>query len=201
MIHQLTTCERCPLHKCRTQVVKGIGSVASPFWIFGQNPGVEEDGAGEPFVGSCGELLNEVIESIGLKRSEVRIDNAVRCKSPNNRAPKSNEIEKCYAWTQKSLKCGSPKFILTLGNAALEQFTAFKGITKWRGHLFYYTHHDFYLLPTYHPSAILREGQKGERTAEWNMDWLAVKVLSKQGWGLFNRKNNPVEEIGIKLYG
>jgi len=96
LIHsKILECTKCELHKSRTKAVPGEGPRDARIMFVGEGPGQNEDEQGRPFVGAAGKFLTELLESIGLKRSDVFITNIVKCRPPNNRAPRKSEIEAC----------------------------------------------------------------------------------------------------------
>src|SRR5881275_2908532 len=92
---QIRTCVECPLHQSRTLAVPGDGEASAKVMIIGEAPGKDEDKTGHPFVGSAGRYLDHVLEGTGILRSDFFITNIVKCRPPNNRTPKANEIETC----------------------------------------------------------------------------------------------------------
>jgi DNA polymerase len=170
------TCTACKLAPTRTQVVFGVGDPEADLMFVGEGPGEQEDLRGEPFVGRAGQLLTQLIEGIGLTRAEVYIANVVKCRPPGNRDPQSDEIDACSPWLDKQLKLIRPRVIVTLGNFATKLLLATnEGITSIRGQVFPYSRAglDAVLIPTLHPSAVLRAG--GARIADARADFVTVK--------------------------
>ena len=136
---------------------------------------------GEPFVGRAGQLLTQLIEGIGLTRDDVYIANVVKCRPPGNRDPQPDEIEACAPWLDRQLELIRPRVIVTLGNFATKLLLDTKeGITKLRGQEFPFSRAgiDAVLMPTFHPSAVLRSG--GKALAESRADFVRVKrVLAR----------------------
>jgi uracil-DNA glycosylase len=171
-----STCTLCKLAGGRTQVVFGVGKSDAPLMFVGEGPGAQEDLQGEPFVGRAGQLLTQLIEGIGLTRADVYIANVVKCRPPGNRDPQPDEIEACAPWLDRQLGLVQPRVIVTLGNFATKLLLSTKeGITKLRGTEFGFTRagHDAVLIPTLHPSAVLRSG--GRALAESRADFVHVK--------------------------
>src|SRR4051795_8204973 len=169
-------CARCPLAETRTQVVFGVGNPDADLVFVGEGPGAEEDKQGIPFVGRAGQLLTRLIEGVGLTRDDVYIANVVKCRPPNNRDPQPDEIEACAPWLDRQLELIRPRVIVTLGNFATKLLLQTKdGITKIRGTEFAFTRagHSAVLIPTLHPSAVLRSG--GRSLAESRADFVHVK--------------------------
>ncbi len=173
-------CRACRLAETRSQVVFGVGDPGADLMFVGEGPGEQEDLRGEPFVGRAGKLLTQLIEGIGLSREQVYIANVVKCRPPGNRDPHPDEIAACSPWLDRQLEIIRPRVIVTLGNFATKLLLDTKdGITKLRGQRFAYTRAgvDATLIPTFHPSAVLRGG--GRPLAETRADFVIVKrVLS-----------------------
>jgi len=149
-------CTKCILSKTRTNVVFGEGSVNADLMIIGEAPGGDEDKQGKPFVGRAGQLLSKMLEAIDLTREDVFICNILKCRPPNNRNPKADEIEMCTPYLDKQIKTIKPSFIFTLGNFATKYLLDTKtGITKLRGKPVEWRD-GIIVIPTYHPSALLR---------------------------------------------
>ncbi len=123
----------------------------------GEAPGFNEDLKGEPFVGAAGKLLNDLLTSAGLSRSEIYIANVIKCRPPNNRDPEPDEVETCKPFLLEQIGLIKPKLVCTLGNWATQTLMERKvGITKVRGQAFYMK--DFVLFPLFHPAAALHQG-------------------------------------------
>jgi DNA polymerase len=176
-----SSCVLCKLAAGRTQVVFGVGRADADLLFVGEGPGEQEDLRGEPFVGRAGQLLTQLIEGIGLTRDDVYIANVVKCRPPGNRDPHPEEIEACAPWLDRQLALIRPRVIVTLGNFATKLLLDTKdGITKLRGKEFEFSRAgvDAVLLPTFHPSAVLRSG--GKALAESRADFVRVKrVLTR----------------------
>jgi uracil-DNA glycosylase len=155
-------CTRCRLHQSRTQVVFGQGDPRADLMFVGEAPGFHEDRQGVPFVGPSGQLLNRLLEGIGLRRQDVYIANVVKSRPPGNRDPQPDEIAACRPWLDAQIRLVDPKVVVTLGNfAAKTLLETTTGITRLRGQT-----HPFQgrvLLPTFHPAAALHA--QGRRTA------------------------------------
>jgi DNA polymerase len=155
-------CTRCRLHESRTQVVFGQGDPHADLMFVGEAPGFHEDRQGIPFVGPSGQLLNRLLEGIGLRRQEVYIANVVKSRPPGNRDPLPDEIAACRPWLDAQVRLVDPKVVVTLGNfAAKTLLETTTGITRLRGRT--YPFQGRVLLPTFHPAAALHA--QGRRTA------------------------------------
>jgi uracil-DNA glycosylase len=155
-------CTRCRLHQSRTQVVFGQGDPQADLMFVGEAPGFHEDRQGLPFVGPSGQLLNRLLEGIGLRRQDVYIANVVKSRPPSNRDPLPDEIAACRPWLDAQIRLVDPKVVVTLGNfAAKTLLETTTGITRLRGRT--YPFQGRVLLPTFHPAAALHA--QGRRTA------------------------------------
>jgi DNA polymerase len=105
-------CTRCRLHKGRTNLVFGVGNVNADLMFVGEGPGADEDAQGEPFVGRAGQLLNNMITAMGLKRSDVYIANVVKCRPPSNRTPEKDECDTCSPFLMRQIDVIKPKVIV-----------------------------------------------------------------------------------------
>lgn len=117
---RICECRRCDLWKTRSNPVVGEGDNNADILFIGEAPGFNEDKQGRPFVGRAGKLLDELLESIDLKRNEVYIANILKCRPPNNRNPEKEEIESCTEFLDAQIKIISPKIIVPLGNFAVQ---------------------------------------------------------------------------------
>jgi uracil-DNA glycosylase family 4 len=168
-------CTRCPLAATRTQVVFGVGNPDADLMFVGEAPGRDEDLQGEPFVGRSGQLLDRLVrEELGLDRSQFYIANVVKCRPPDNRDPRPEEISSCRPYLEGQLAAIDPSVVVTLGNFATKLLVGTDlGITKVRGAS--YPVGGRYLVPTYHPAAALRSG--GVVVAEMRADLIRAKQL------------------------
>jgi DNA polymerase len=152
---ELGDCTRCKLHSGRKHLVFGVGNAQADLVFVGEAPGRDEDLQGEPFVGRAGQLLNDIIEAIGLKRGEVYICNVVKCRPPENRNPEPDEIAQCSPFLHAQLRAIAPKVICTLGKFAAQTLLKTESpISKLRGHFGDYE--GITVMPTYHPAYLLR---------------------------------------------
>jgi DNA polymerase len=153
---QANSCHLCQLSKSRTNVVFGEGNLQARLMFVGEGPGATEDSMGKPFVGKSGELLTKMIENVLLlKREDVYIANIVKCRPPNNRTPHEEEAYTCLPYIQKQIELIKPQIIVSLGATAYRYLTNdTTSITKIRGTI--HTQNEYKLIPTYHPSYLLR---------------------------------------------
>jgi uracil-DNA glycosylase len=165
-------CRRCKLHGARKNIVFGAGNKDAELVFIGEGPGGDEDETGEPFVGPAGKLLTKIIESMGLARDRVYICNIVKCRPPHNRNPEPDEIVACLPFLKQQIKAINPKFICALGIVAAG--TLLKTdlpISRLRGR--FYDFNGIRVLPTYHPSYLLRNSEKKRDV------WEDMKLLMK----------------------
>ncbi len=174
---QALKCHLCELSKSRTNVVFGEGNPNAAIMFVGEGPGATEDSMGRPFVGRSGELLTKMIENVLLiPRSEVYIANIVKCRPPNNRVPTPTEAHTCQPFLNRQIELVKPKIIITLGGTAYHYLTGDEtGITKVRGTV--HQQHGYTLIPTYHPSFLLRNPSAKKEVFE---DLKKVKALMEQ---------------------
>ncbi len=156
---QASKCELCALSETRSTVVFGSGNADADLMFVGEAPGAEEDRQGLPFVGRAGQLLNELLDGIGMKREDAFIANVLKCRPPGNRDPQPDEIASCQPYLLKQVELIEPRVICTLGNFATKLLTGNPtGITKVRGtpqqHLI--GTRAVHLFPLLHPAAALR---------------------------------------------
>ena len=158
-------CTRCPLHEGRTKIVHTTGNFNADLLFVGEAPGANEDAEGVPFVGRAGQLLNKIIEAIGLKREDVLVGNINRCRPPSNRTPTLPEAHTCRPFLIREIAVMRPKVIVVLGNTACQNLLDTKvGISKLRGNF-----QDYYgvkVMPTFHPAYLLRDPSKKRETWE-----------------------------------
>jgi uracil-DNA glycosylase len=159
LFEEVSACTRCPLHETRGKTVFGAGDANAELMFVGEAPGAEEDRQGLPFVGRAGQLLNQLLEEIGLSREEVFIANVLKSRPPGNRDPQPLEIEACQPFLFEQVRLIEPKVVCTLGNFATKLLTGSPtGITKVRGtpQLHELGGRPVFLLPLLHPAAALR---------------------------------------------
>jgi uracil-DNA glycosylase len=164
---QALSCTKCVLHQGRNKVVFGCGNKQAQLVFVGEGPGADEDQQGVPFVGRAGQLLNKIINAMGIQRDEVYICNVVKCRPPDNRTPESAEILACSPFLEEQLSLISPKVIVTLGGPATKTLLqTSQGIMSIRGRWFAYK--GIPVMPTYHPAFVLRQYTEENRRAVWD---------------------------------
>jgi DNA polymerase len=184
-------CVKCPhLAASRKNVVFGVGSIDAQLMFVGEAPGADEDEQGEPFVGKAGQLLTRIIETMGLKRSDVYIANILKCRPDTpghvagNRKPRPEEMETCIPYLHEQIDLIKPKVLVALGATAVEGLLGkTQGITKLRGH--WQEYRGTPLMPTYHPAYLLRNQALSEKRRVWEdmlqvMEKLEMQVSAKQ---------------------
>jgi DNA polymerase len=162
----LGDCKRCKLGSTRKNLVFGVGNPTARLIFVGEGPGADEDEKGEPFVGDAGRMLNRIITAMGIKREEVYICNVVKCRPPGNRNPEPDEIGACAPFLLRQLTSVRPEVIVALGKFASQTLLDTKEpISKLRGR--FRDFHGIPLMPTYHPSYLLRSG--GNSDSFWDV--------------------------------
>jgi uracil-DNA glycosylase family 4 len=189
----LGDCTRCKLHQQgRKQIVFGVGNPHAELMFVGEGPGADEDAQGEPFVGRAGQLLNNMIKAMGLRREDVYIANIVKCRPPGNRQPERDECETCSPFLMRQIAAVKPKVIVALGATAAKNLLAINApMFELRGRFY-----DFKpagvrndpewagsrLAVTYHPAFLLRDPrQKGEawKDLQMVMKYLGIEPPKK----------------------
>lgn len=150
-------CTACALHRSRRQTVFGVGNPAARWMIIGEAPGAEEDRQGEPFVGAAGQLLNEMLRAVGLQRADVFIANVLKCRPPENRDPRPEEIAACAGHLQAQLALVAPQLILAVGRIAAQSLLQQDvPVGRLRGRVHRFGESAIPLVVTYHPAYLLR---------------------------------------------
>ena len=148
-------CQLCGLCETRKNIVVGEGSPSADLVFVGEGPGATEDETGRPFVGKAGQLLDKMVQAMGLSRDQVFICNVVKCRPPGNRDPLEDEINACESYLFRQLDVIQPKVIVALGKfAAQTLLKTDQRISQLRGKFFSYR--GTQLIPTFHPSFLLR---------------------------------------------
>ena len=166
----LGDCTRCRLSKQgRKQIVFGVGNPRTDLMFIGEAPGADEDEQGEPFVGRAGQLLNNMIKAMGLRREDIYIANIIKCRPPGNRTPERDECETCSPFLMRQIAAIQPRVIVALGAVAAKTLLAINApMSELRGH--WYEFRGTRLAVTYHPAFLLRDPrQKGEAWKDLQM--------------------------------
>ena len=159
LYREVTECTRCPLHSDRTKAVFGNGNANADLMFIGEAPGADEDRQGLPFVGRAGQLLNKLLEEVGLSRADVFVANILKSRPPGNRDPQPEEIEACWPFLERQIQLIEPRVIATLGNFATKKITGNQtGITRVRGtpQVHSLAGRTVFVFPLLHPAAALR---------------------------------------------
>src|SRR5213596_2491065 len=170
---EIIGCTKCELHKSRKNAVPGEGPTAAKVMFVGEGPGQNEDEQGRPFVGAAGKLLTELLESIGIKRSDVFITNVVKCRPPSNRAPRKGEIETCNPYLMSQIRLVKPRIVCALGTPAIATLLGGE-YSATRVHGKPTSKGDVTILPMYHPAAALYDASLKEVLA---LDFKTLKEL------------------------
>jgi DNA polymerase len=178
----LGDCTRCKLHQQgRKQIVFGVGNPRAELMFVGEGPGADEDTQGEPFVGRAGQLLNNMIKAMGIRREDVYIANIVKCRPPGNRTPERDECETCSPFLMRQIAVIKPKVVVALGAVAAKNLLAMNApMSELRGRFYDFTPsgarssdpswQGTKLAVTYHPAFLLRDPrQKGEAWKDLQM--------------------------------
>ena len=170
-------CTRCKLHTLgRRQIVFGTGNPNADLMFVGEAPGADEDIQGAPFVGRAGQLLTRMIEAMGFRRDEVYIANVIKCRPPENRNPEPDEVEKCEPFLFRQIESIRPQVIVALGAFAAKALLKTQDpISRLRGRV--YDYHGAKLIPTFHPSFLLRS--PGQKKYAWDDLKKALSILAR----------------------
>jgi uracil-DNA glycosylase len=170
----LGDCTRCRLHKQgRKQIVFGVGNPRADLMFIGEAPGADEDEQGEPFVGRAGQLLNNMITAMGLRREDVYIANIIKCRPPGNRTPERDECETCSPFLMRQIAVIKPKVIVALGAVAAKTLLAINApMAELRGH--WYDFRGRKLAVTYHPAFLLRDPRQKKEA------WKDLQMVMKE---------------------
>jgi uracil-DNA glycosylase family 4 len=173
----LGDCKRCPLHCGRKSIVFGEGNPSAELMFIGEGPGRDEDIQGRPFVGRAGQLLNKIIAAMGLKREEVYIANVVKCRPPENREPKPDEVEACTPFLARQIETIQPKVLCALGmSAARHILQKDVPLSVLRGR--FQEYRGMQVMVTYHPAYLLRNPSSKKQVWE---DMQKIMAVLKKG--------------------
>jgi uracil-DNA glycosylase len=174
---EVAGCTKCGLHECRNRTVFGVGDRRAKWLVVGEAPGADEDQQGEPFVGRAGGLLNSMLRGIGLEREQVFIANVLKCRPPNNRDPKPEEVAHCLPYLERQIELLKPSIMLAVGRIAAQNLLATDTpIGKLRGHVHAFGRAGIPLVVTYHPAYLLRSPT--EKRKAWEDLKFARRVAS-----------------------
>lgn len=175
---QIATCRACGLCETRKSTVPGEGNPQPELLFVGEGPGADEDATGRPFVGAAGQLLTKMIIAMGFKREDVFIANIIKCRPPGNRTPEPAEVNACLGYLRRQIALLKPKVICALGNTPLRALTGDDslGITRMRGKKLQFD--GITLIPTFHPSYLLRNEEAKKPC--WEDLKLVLKELGRE---------------------
>ncbi|MDZ7752297.1 MAG: uracil-DNA glycosylase [Gammaproteobacteria bacterium] len=173
---RVRACRDCGLHRSRTQTVFGVGDRQARWMIVGEAPGADEDRQGEPFVGRAGRLLDAMLRAIGLTREEVYIANILKCRPPDNRDPRPDEVAHCEGHLRRQVGLVAPAVILAVGRVAAQNLLKTETpIGRLRGAVHRLPDTDIPVVVTYHPAYLLRSpAEKGKAWADLKLAWRTV---------------------------
>lgn len=194
--HTCQSCTACKLAATRQNVVFGEGDPNARLMLIGEGPGAEEDRTGRPFVGQAGQLLDQILATVGLSRDIVYIANMVKCRPPGNRNPEPDEIAQCEHWLLEQLKIVRPQLLVTLGNVPTQWALGTKiGITKTRGQWAECKKLSLPIrvMPIFHPAYLLRNPVRTVGGPKW-LTWQDIKAV-KAALEQLPPKENTIFEI------
>ena len=185
-----TDCTRCVLSRTRTHAVFAEGNPKASIMLIGEGPGQQEDETGIPFVGKAGQLLTQILASVGISRpDDIYICNTVKCRPPQNRKPEPEEMSACFPYLEGQIHWVKPKIVLLAGATAVQDVLKTKvGITKLRGQWFD-TPFGAKAMPIFHPSYLLRNQSKAPGSPKWLM-WQDIREVRRM-----------LDELGITVSG
>ena len=161
-------CTQCRLSETRTQTVFGEGDPAAAIFFVGEGPGETEDQTGRPFVGRAGQLLDKMIAGMGLAREQVFIANVCKCRPPGNRVPALDEAAACMPYLVRQIEVVRPQVIVTLGLTAAKYMLGDNKLAMGRIRGQWHAWRGIRLMPTFHPSYVLRTYTEATRKAVWD---------------------------------
>jgi len=177
-------CRRCRLAAGRTHVVVSRGNPRARLMVIGEGPGAQEDATGRPFVGRAGQLLDQMLASVGIdSERDAYVANVVKCRPPDNRKPTPEEMAACRPWLARQIALVDPAVILLAGATALEGVLGVRGgITKLRGAWRTGAGEGLegrWLMPIFHPSYLLRNPSREKDSPKWHT-WQDLKEVKRR---------------------
>lgn len=193
-----SACRRCALAETRQQVVISRGNPRARLMVIGEGPGAQEDATGLPFVGRAGQLLDQMLASVGLDSNrDAYIGNVVKCRPPDNRKPTAEEMAACLPWLERQIQLVDPAVIVLAGATALEGVLGVKGgITKLRGQWRQGSGTVLggrWLMPLFHPSYLLRNPSRQQGSPKW-LTWQDLQEVRRRLDQLANGLEFPAAE-------
>lgn len=176
---EVKNCQACTLCEQRTNTVFGVGDESADWLVIGEAPGQEEDRQGEPFVGRAGKLLDQMLLALGLQRQQVYIANVVKCRPPQNRDPRPDEMASCAAYLRRQIELIQPKIILLVGRVAAQSLlNTTDNVGRMRGKRHSYADTQIPMVVTYHPAYLLRSPL--EKRKSWKDLQFAYQIYSQR---------------------
>lgn len=176
---RVSACTRCRLHETRRNTVFGVGDRSAEWMIIGEAPGADEDRQGEPFVGRAGQLLNEMLRAAGFERGDVYIANILKCRPPNNRDPRPDEVAACSAHLLRQIELVAPRLIIAVGRIAAQNLLQRdEPVGRLRGEVHRLDPPGVPVVVTYHPAYLLRS--PAQKRKAWADLCLARSVTGRQ---------------------
>ncbi len=173
---EISSCERCVLHKTRTRTVPGTGNESADWVFVGEAPGQNEDQQGLPFVGRAGQLLDAMLAALDMNRESVFIANVIKCRPPGNRDPRPEEVVECEPYLHRQLEILKPKIIVALGRISAQALLKTSSpLGKLRGQVYQYGVNAIPMVVTYHPAYLLRSPQ--QKAKAWEDLLLARSIV------------------------
>jgi len=151
---KIKVCKKCRLSKKRINAVPGEGDSKAKLMFIGEAPGAKEDETGKPFIGMAGVFLDSLLKKYKIKRKNIFITSIVKCRPPDNRDPKQDEIKACKYFLNKQIKLIKPKIIVLLGDVVLRALLNEKKVSQFHGDIF--IKNKIKYIPTFHPAAGMR---------------------------------------------
>ena len=175
LAYRVAHCQACVLQQSRKNTVFGVGAQNADLMVIGEAPGAEEDRQGEPFVGRAGQLLNAMLLAIGLQRKQVYIANILKCRPPDNRDPRPEEVIKCEPFLRRQVALVRPKVILAVGRVAAQNLLkSEEAVGRMRGKVHRFD--DIPLVVSYHPAYLLRApDQKAKAWQDLQRAWALLR--------------------------
>lgn len=175
---EVAACTRCSLHATRTRTAFGVGDAHARLLLVGEAPGREEDLQGEPFVGPAGQLLDRVIAALGLQRGQVYLANVLKCRPPDNRDPRPDEVQACAGYLARQIELVAPSMIVALGRSAAQALLGTtQSLDTLRG-----ARHEYRgisVVVTYHPAYLMRNPDEKKKT--WQDLQVVIQELGLPG--------------------
>ena len=195
LAEEIQQCTKCRLAKGRTLAVPGEGPEDADLMFIGEAPGFHEDQQGRPFVGPSGQLLEKLLASIGLSRSDCYIANVIKCRPLNNRDPQPDELSACQPFLLRQIELIKPKIIVTLGRFSMQ--LAFSGVTISRVHGQPKKIGDVVYYPMFHPAAALHQPRY---RAFLEQDMLKLPELLRQIQSIAAEEDAPPPPQQLSLF-